>query len=49
MEEMISKWIRETNLEFQKAKKNLNYYRMHETRILRFSLEEMKEKLFSNK
>ena len=48
MEEMISRWIRETIQEYEKAKRNHNLYRMNEMRILKDALYELRSKLLKS-
>ncbi len=43
MEEMITRWIRETKFEFEKAKLNQNLDKMNQMKYLRLSLEEIRE------
>lgn len=45
MEEMISKWIRETRMEFEKAKLNQNFFKMREMDRLERALRNMRDKL----
>lgn len=45
MEEMIAKWIRETIAEFERAKKNQNFFQMHQMKLLKEALEKMRDNL----
>lgn len=45
MEEMIARWIRETKLEYSRAYKNQNFYRMHEMRKLEKALNDLRGRL----
>lgn len=45
MEEMISRWIRETLTEYAKAKTNRNLYQMKEMDRLEKALRKMRETL----
>ena len=45
MEEMIARWIRETDLEYYKAKNNQNVLRMNQMHLLRKELVNLKAKL----
>lgn len=49
MEELISKWIRETISEFEKAKSNQNYYKMKELRRLYHALLVLKDNLLNSR
>jgi hypothetical protein len=50
MEVMIARWIRETIIEYEIAKKNLNFFRMNEMHLLETALRRMRDKLLeSNK
>lgn len=40
----IAKWIREINTEMEKAKKDLNYYKLLELRRLREDLMKLRDK-----
>lgn len=48
MEEMISRWIRETRLEHEKAKKTQNLYKMNEMFRLERALTNMRHKLLNS-
>ena len=41
---MIARWIRETILEYQKAKNNLNYLKMAQMTYLEEALKDLREK-----
>ena len=45
MEEMISRWIKETRQEYAKAKANQNFYKMLQMNRLELALFETREKL----
>lgn len=45
MEEMIARWIRETKLEYEKAKKDQNLFRMIQMSELEEALKEMRDRL----
>ncbi len=45
MEEMIARWIRETGLEYEKALKNQNLFRMKEMDRLTKALRSMRDNL----
>lgn len=47
MEEMISKWIRETITEYEKAKASHNLFKMVEMRALKDALQNMRDKLLN--
>lgn len=47
METLISKWVRETLVELDQAKKNQNLYKMKEMVILKDALYEMRAKLLN--
>lgn len=47
METLISKWVRETIVELDLAKKNQNLYKMKEMIILKDALYEMRAKLLN--
>ncbi len=49
MEEMIARWIRETRLEYEKALKNQNLYRMKEMDQLTKALRNMRDNLMKLK
>lgn len=49
MEILIEKWIRETVLEFNKAKSLQNYYKMVEMNKLRLALIELKDNLLKTR
>lgn len=48
MEEMIARWIRETILEYEKAKQNQNFYQMNQMVRLERALREMRRKLLDS-
>lgn len=48
MEELISKWIKETLLEHEKAKKNQNLYKMNEMQRLESGLRALRDKLLKS-
>ena len=43
--QMISRWIRETRFEYEKAKMNQNIFKMFQMRKLELELKYLKEKL----
>lgn len=45
MEEMIARWIRETKLEYEKAKINQNIFKMIQMSKLIDSLKDIRDKL----
>jgi len=45
MEEMISRWIRETKFEYEKAKLNKNIFKMIQMTKLIDSLKDLRDKL----
>ena len=45
MEEMIAKWIRETKLEYEKAKRAQNLFKMIQMSELEDALKEIRDKL----
>lgn len=47
MEAMIARWIRETIQEKEKAKTNLNLFKMNEMRMLEIALKKFRDELFS--
>jgi hypothetical protein len=49
MEEMIARWIRETRVEYEKALKNQNLYRMKEMDQLTKALRNMRDNLMKLK
>jgi|GEM_PF-2773920 len=49
MEEMIARWIKETRLEYEKALKNQNLYRMKEMDQLTKALRNMRDNLMKLK
>lgn len=49
MEEMISRWIRETVQELETAKKNQNLFKMNEMFRLSKALKKMRDELFLQK
>jgi hypothetical protein len=48
MEEMISRWIRETLTEHERAKSNQNFYRMKEMKYLVEALRRLREDLIKS-
>jgi hypothetical protein len=49
MEELISKWVRETIAEYESAKKNLNPFRMNEMLDLRQGLIKLRDNLLRSR
>jgi len=45
MEEMIARWIRETRMEYERAKRNQNFFKMVQMSKLIDSLKEMRDRL----
>jgi hypothetical protein len=45
MEQMIARWIRETQLEYELAKKNINTFKMVQMKRLLRELSILREKL----
>jgi hypothetical protein len=48
MEEMIVRWIRETLLEEERARKNQNFFKINEMRKLVKALRQMRDKLLNS-
>ena len=47
MEEMIARWIRETRVEYERALKNQNLYRMNEMERLIKALRQIRDHLIN--
>lgn len=47
MEEMIARWIRETRIEYEKAKNNVNAFKMNQMLELLEGLKQMRVKLLN--